>query len=309
MAGVASLVLTAAVYAAEDAFQRIPIHWMWWPAIGGVAIGLGGMLFPEALGVGYDTIRQLLQGDSPTRLILGILFVKSAIWAIALGSGTSGGVVAPLLMIGCALGGVESLMLPDFGNGFWPLVSMGAMLAGTMQIPFTALIFALELTHDFSSMFPLFIAVTAAYAFTTLVMKRSILTEKISRRGFHLSREYSTDPLEIVFVREVMRTKIAALSVDTSISELSAILQARNSSRQRLYPIMSGDGKLLGVATRNDLQDFPRSARRQQQADAGDMDQSRACQHIRRRTASGHCQPHGRKRLHEVARREPRGPG
>src|SRR6185436_16248788 len=142
---------------------------------------------------------------------LGILIVKSAIWALALGSGTSGGVLAPLLMIGGALGGIESMFFPYEGVGFWPLISMGAILGGTMRVPFTAVIFALELTHDFNAFLPLFIAVIVSYAFTVLVMKRSILTEKISRRGYHLSREYSIDPLEILFVREVMRTNVIAL--------------------------------------------------------------------------------------------------
>jgi H+/Cl- antiporter ClcA len=125
-AGALSALLTLGVYAAEDLFKRLPIHWMWWPAIGGVFVGLGGYIFPEALGVGYDTIGKLLQGNVPLSIFAGVLLVKSAIWMISLGSGTSGGVLAPLLMMGAALGGVESLFLPHFGLGFWPLVSMGA---------------------------------------------------------------------------------------------------------------------------------------------------------------------------------------
>ena len=108
LAGALSALLTAAVYAAEDAFQHLPIHWMWWPAIGGLVVGLGGLIFPQALGVGYDTIGALLQGDVPQRVILGVLLVKSVIWAVSLGSGTSGGVLAPLLMMGGALGGLEA---------------------------------------------------------------------------------------------------------------------------------------------------------------------------------------------------------
>jgi chloride channel protein, CIC family len=142
----------------------------------------------------------------PARVIIGILIVKAAIWSVALGSGTSGGVLAPLLMMGGALGGVEAWLLPDLGAGFWPLVSMGAILGGTMRAPLTGVIFALELTHDINMLLPLLIAVSMAHAFTVLVLKRSILTEKIARRGYHLSREYAIDPLEILFVREVMRT-------------------------------------------------------------------------------------------------------
>src|SRR6185436_4032452 len=140
------------------------------------------------------------------RVILGILLVKSTIWALSLGSGTSGGVLAPLLMMGGALGGVEAGFLPNLGPGFWPLVSMGAILGGTMRAPFTGIVFALELTHDLNMMLPLMVAVTIAHTFTVLTLRRSILTEKVSRRGFHLTREYSIDPLEILFVREVVRT-------------------------------------------------------------------------------------------------------
>src|SRR5205814_7800460 len=115
------------------------------------------LIFPQALGVGYETIGDLIQGAVPGRIIVGVLIVKSAIWALSLGSGTSGGVLAPLLMIGGALGGVESMFFPNEGIGFWPLVSMGAILGGTMRVPFTAVIFALELTHDLNAFLPLFI--------------------------------------------------------------------------------------------------------------------------------------------------------
>jgi H+/Cl- antiporter ClcA len=199
LAGCLSSVLTLGVYAAEDSFLKLPVHWKWWPAIGGLAVGLGGLIFPQALGVGYDTIRSLLQGDATMGVLAGVLMVKSAIWVISLGSGTSGGVLAPLLMMGAAMGGVEATFLPNEGAGFWPLVSMGAILAGTMRAPFTAILFALELTHDINVLLPLLVAAMLAHATTVLLLKRSILTEKVARRGFHLSREYATDPLEILF--------------------------------------------------------------------------------------------------------------
>ncbi len=207
-AGALSYVLTRAVYASEDAFERLPIHWMWWPALGGLAIGIGGLLFPQALGVGYDVIGDLLQHPASTPELAGVLLVKSSIWAIALGSGTSGGVLAPLLMMGGALGGLEATVLPDLGVGFWPLVSMAAILGGTMRSPFTGVTFALELTHDVNMILPLLAAVTIAHGFTVLTLRRSILTEKVARRGFHLSREYEVDPLEIIFVREAMSTDV-----------------------------------------------------------------------------------------------------
>src|SRR5215472_8876002 len=239
LAGALSALLTMAVYAAEDAFKRLPIHWMWWPAIGGLVIGIGGFIFPQALGVGYDTIHNLLQGNVSANIILGILLVKSIIWAFSLGSGTSGGVLAPLLMIGGALGGLETMVLPHEGLGFWPLISMAAILGGTMRSPFTGVIFTLELTHDTNSLLPLLIACTVAYGFTVLTMRRSILTEKVSRRGYHLTREYATDPLEILFVRDVMRTTVVALSADMQGKELAQSLKKANDQHgQHLYPVL-----------------------------------------------------------------------
>src|SRR6202035_832892 len=169
LAGVLSALLTVSVYAAEDLFLHLPIHWMWWPAIGGLTIGLGGLIFPQALGVGYDTIGALLQGDVPRNMILGILLVKSVIWAVSLGSGTSGGVLAPLLMMGGALGGIEAMFLPHQGVGFWPLISMGAILGGTMRSPFTGIVFAIELTHDFNALLPLLVANVLAYTVSVLL--------------------------------------------------------------------------------------------------------------------------------------------
>ena len=258
LAGALAALLTIAVYASEDAFHFLPIHWMWWPAIGGLVIGLGGLFFPQALGVGYDTIGRLLQGNASTDLILGVLIVKAIIWSVSLGSGTSGGVLAPLLMIGGALGGLEATFLPNEGAGFWVLISMAAVLGGTMRSPFTAIIFALELTHDLNALLPLLLAVIIAHGFTVLVMRRSILTEKVSRRGYHLSREYAVDPLEIFFVREVMRTQVVALSETITLTELAQTLHtAHDQNRmQRLYPILDKEQRLLGVMTRKALQEL-----------------------------------------------------
>lgn len=256
LAGGLSALLTVFVYAAEDFFQRLPIHWMWWPAIGGLVIGIGGLIFPQALGVGYDTIRALLQGNVATGIILGVLLVKSVIWAVSLGSGTSGGVLAPLLMMGGALGGLEAMMLPHEGLGFWPLISMGAILGGTMRSPFTGVVFALELTHDVNVLLPLLVAVTIAHGFTTLTLRRSILTEKVSRRGYHLSREYAIDPLEILFVREVARNNIVALPAGSAPEELKIKWDTTDSRGQYLYPVVDDAHQLLGVVTRRDLRAF-----------------------------------------------------
>jgi chloride channel protein, CIC family len=226
---------------------------MWWPAIGGLVIGLGGLVFPQALGVGYDTIGALLQGEVPRNVILGILLVKSIIWAVSLGSGTSGGVLAPLLMIGGALGGLEAGMLPAEGAGFWPLVSMGAILGGTMRSPLTGVVFAVELTHDVNMLLPLLLATVIAHAFTVLTLRRSILTEKVSRRGYHLSREYAVDPLEIIFVREAMRTSLVALPAGAALAELEQSLHSDRGRGQRLYPVVDEQNRVVGVVTRSNL--------------------------------------------------------
>jgi len=262
LAGALSALLTGAVYASEDAFSHLPIHWMWWPAIGGLTIGIGGFFFPQALGVGYDVIGGLLQGDMPTRIIVGVLVVKSAIWAISLGSGTSGGVLAPLLMIGGALGGLEARLLPWEGAGFWPLVSMGAILGGTMRSPLTGVVFVLELTHDVNVMLPLLLAVTIAHGFTVLALRRSILTEKVARRGFHLSREYAIDPLEIIFAREVVRTSFVALAADASSDVVAAALGGGKTERQRqrLFPVVDAGRRLVGVVTRSGLRQWLNAA-------------------------------------------------
>ena len=235
------------------------MHWMWWPVIGGLVIGLGGLIFPQALGVGYDTIGALLQGDVPRRIIIGILLVKSVIWAVSLGSGTSGGVLAPLLMMGGALGGLEAGFLPHAGAGFWPLVSMGAILGGTMRSPFTGVIFALELTHDVNMLLPLLLAVTIAHAFTVLTLRRSILTEKVARRGYHLSREYAVDPLEILFVREVMRSNIVALPAGAIRQDLACSFHTDHGHRQLLYPVVDQHQRLVGVIPRRRLREVVES--------------------------------------------------
>jgi H+/Cl- antiporter ClcA len=252
-AGLLSAVLTTMVYWSEDAFAKLPIHWMWWPPIGGVVVGLGGWLFPTALGVGYQTISGLLQGRETVAVLGGILIVKSVIWAVSLGSGTSGGVLAPLLMMGGALGGLEAAVFPREGAGFWALVSMAAVLGGTMRAPFTAVVFGLELTHDLDALVPMLLAVVVAHAFTVLTLPRSILTEKVSRRGYHLSREYTVDPLEILLVRDVMGLGARSLTVPATLGAVTRALDKAHRS-QRLFPLVDDAGALVGVRSRTELE-------------------------------------------------------
>jgi H+/Cl- antiporter ClcA len=244
--GLLAVGATFAVYFAEDAFHRLPMHWMWWPAIGGLVIGLGGLVEPRALGVGYDVIDQLLTGRAALSLILGILIVKTLIWSLSLGSGTSGGVLAPVFMIGGALGALEGHLLPAVFPGFWALMGLAAVVGGVMRSPLTGVVFSLELTHAWPVVLPLLIAATTAYGVSALVLKRSVLTEKIARRGLHLTREYSTDPLETFFVREVMATSFVSLRPDTPASSYPP--------QQRLFPVLDSDDHLTGVVTRSALE-------------------------------------------------------
>ncbi|MBB5056161.1 H+/Cl- antiporter ClcA [Granulicella aggregans] len=202
------------MYAFEDLFERLPIHWMWWPAIGGVGIGVGGLFFPRGLGVGYDNIADLLRGNAPLGLIGGILLAKSLMWAFSLGSGTSGGVLAPLLMIGGAVGALAGHLIhaPVESQALWALIGMGSMLAGSLGVPLTAILFCLEVTHCLPALLPLTVACIASYLVTSLIMPRSILTEKLSRRGYHLTREYGVDPLELVLVRDVVSAPAQGVS-------------------------------------------------------------------------------------------------
>jgi CIC family chloride channel protein len=172
---------------------------------------------------------------------------------VSLGSGTSGGVLAPLLMMGGALGGLEAMFLPNEGAGFWPLISMGAILGGTMRSPFTSIIFAFELTHDANVFLPLLVGSVIAHAFTVLTLKRSILTEKVARRGFHLTREYAVDPLELLYVREVMRIRIAALPAADSVRDVLHSLNTKHRQSQRLLPVVDTNGLLVGVITHGEI--------------------------------------------------------
>jgi CBS domain-containing protein len=161
-------------------------------------------------------------------------------------------------MMGGALGGVEAWVLPNEGAGFWPLVSMGAILGGTMRSPLTGIVFALELTHDVNMMLPLLLAVTIAHGFTVLTLRRSILTEKISRRGFHMSREYEIDPLEIIFAREAARTGVVALPAEATRDQVAAAMGGArhhhpslgSAHEQRLFPVVDTGRRLVGVITR-----------------------------------------------------------
>lgn len=255
VAGLASGLLTSMVYAAEDLFSHIKIHWMWWPAIGGLFVGIGGYFEPRALGVGYEVIHGLLSGNIVGTALIGILIGKSLIWCLSLGSGTSGGVLAPLLMMGGALGAAEAGIIPIGDAGLWALISMAALMGGTMRSPFTAILFAVELTRDFNTLPALLVATIASQAVTVLIMKRSILTEKVARRGHHLTREYTVDPFEIHRVSEVMLTKFQPIPATMTVAELAERRRKDGGAliRHQGAPIVDEKGKLVGIITQSDV--------------------------------------------------------
>jgi chloride channel protein, CIC family len=251
--GLLAIAATGLVYASEDAFARLRVHWMWWPAIGGLIIGIGGLIQPRTLGVGYDVIDELLTGRAGMSLIVGILVVKTLIWGLSLGSGTSGGVLAPVFMIGGALGALEAHVLPGVTPGFWALIGLSAVVGGVMRSPLTGVVFPLELTHAWPLLTALLVAAVAAYTVSALLLKRSVLTEKVARRGLHLSREYAVDPLEVLLVDEVMHPTPIVAGADESLGELSARADLR---RQWLYPVVDEPGDLVGVIPRRQLMEL-----------------------------------------------------
>lgn len=252
--GALSWVMTTAVYGAEDLFKRLPIHWAWWPAIGGVVIGLGGLIEPRALGVGYNTIEDALSGHLALETLAAVLIVKTVIWSIGLGSGTSGGVVAPILIVGSAMGGLMAPLLPGGSSGTWALIGMAAAFSGVTRSPLTAIVFGFELTHDVGSLLPLLAACALAHLISTLLLKRSILTEKVARRGFHVSREYAVEPLEALYVREAMLTDLLTVTPHQSVAELNTLVANHPVyRRQRFYPVVTDDGDIQGILPSTEL--------------------------------------------------------
>ncbi|HEX4153830.1 MAG TPA: chloride channel protein [Steroidobacteraceae bacterium] len=246
--GALSALMTLLLYRIEDFFGHLPIHWMWWPVLGGLAVGIGGLIAPRALGVGYDVIGDLLAHHLALSAALSLLCVKLLIWAIALGSGTSGGVLAPLLMIGAGLGSVLGVWLPGGNPQLWALVCMAAILSGTMRAPLTAVVFAFELTHDANAFLPTLLSAAIAYGFTVRFMPRSILTEKIARRGRHVFREYSVDPLERCFVADVMSREV--VSIPSTLSAHAALqIYFGTAQRHRAYPVVT-DQRVVGIVDR-----------------------------------------------------------
>ncbi|HKR47136.1 MAG TPA: chloride channel protein [Paraburkholderia sp.] len=248
VAGALSWGLSTWLYKVEDLFGKLPIHWMWWPALGAIAVGIGGYFQPRTLGVGYDVIGDLLHNHLAMQAVIGIVVVKAIIWVIALASGTSGGVLAPLLMMGAGVGALAGPYMPGHEPAVWPLIFMAAALGGMMRAPVMAAVFAFELTGDANALLPLLASAAVAYGFTVLLMRRSILTEKIARRGYHIYREYSIDPLERHYVDEVMTKGVQSIEARTTVAD---VLRTHFGAQQkfRAFPVVD-NGVLVGMADR-----------------------------------------------------------
>jgi CBS domain-containing protein len=248
VAGLFAASLSVALYRIEDGFHRLPVHWMWWPALGAVVVGLGGLIDPRVLGAGYSNIQDLLDGNLLWQAALMLLVVKAVVWLTALGSGTSGGVLAPLLIIGGALGALAGQWLPG-GAGMWALLGMAAVMSAAMRAPLTAAIFAVELTGRFDLLPATAAAAVAAYALAVLVLKRSILTEKISRRGRHILQEYTVDPLALSQAGEIMTKDPETLAENMAVADAIRFFET---AKHRSYPVIDDKGRPIAIASRSD---------------------------------------------------------
>lgn len=247
--GFQSVAISKVLYWTEDLFHHLPVHWMWWPAIGAIFVGIGGFIDPLVLGAGYSNIQGLLDGSFALKAALSLLLLKATVWLIALGSGTSGGVLAPLLILGGAAGYLLGHFLPGV-IGVWTLLGMAGIMSGAMRAPLTGSLFACELTGHFDAM-PLTIAsAAAAYAVSVLMMRRSILTEKISRRGRHVLQEYSVDALSFLQASQIMTTPAQTLPGEMPIAEAKQFIS--NNAKHRSYPVINSDEQLIGLASRSD---------------------------------------------------------
>lgn len=253
--GFLSLAITKAVYLIEDAFEHLPVHWMWWPAIGGLAVGVIGYFAPRTLGVGYENISDLLSGNAPMQLILALAVWKLLSWGIALGSGTSGGTLAPMLTIGgavgCLLGMVAQHLLPTIGIvlPLAVLVGMSALFAGASRALLTSVAFALETTGRIEALLPLLGACAASYLVSYFLMSNTIMTEKIARRGIRTPDSYEPDILEQLSVEQVMDRRIAVVPGRTKTKELLSVLDP---SAEYLF-ITDAEDSFLGTVRILDL--------------------------------------------------------
>ncbi len=258
--GVAAVAITRAVYAVEDAFERLPLHWMWWPAIGALAVGVIGWWQPRTLGVGYDNITDALAGGGLGDALWLLGAAKLLSWTVALGSGTSGGTLAPLMTVGACLGATLghalALAFPQLGlsPGLAALVGMAAIFAGASRALFMSVVFALESTWQLPGLLPLLLGCGTAWLVSGLSMRQTIMTEKIARRGVRVPSAYQADPFAQARVADFASSRPVALAADDRVARVRAWLDTdAPGSRHQGYPVVDDAGRVLGVLTRKDL--------------------------------------------------------
>jgi H+/Cl- antiporter ClcA len=257
VAGLASVLVTKAVYAVEDLFARLPIHWMWWPAIGAIPVGVIGIYVPKTMGVGYDNIEQMVSGDLTGAALAILCGAKLVSWLFSLGSGTSGGTLAPLFTIGGGVGGtVAALLHVDVRVG--ALVGMAAMFAGASRALLASVVFAFETTRQPLGLLPLLGGCGAAYLVSCGLMKHSIMTEKIARRGLRVPSEYSADWLEQVLVRDIALRPVVSLKATLTVAEARTFIEM--TADHHGYPVLDDRDEVIGVITRRDLRGAPADA-------------------------------------------------
>lgn len=267
--GLASVFATKAVYAIEDGFEKLPFHWMWWPALGAVVVGVVGYFSPRTLGVGYTNIEDIISGRFVGTTMLFFCLMKFISWSIALGSGTSGGTLAPLFTIGgglgSAVGALAAWLLPSIGVDvrIAALVGMAAIFAGASRALLASVVFAFETTRQPFGLLPLLGGCAAAYLVSSLVMRHSIMTEKIARRGGRVLTEYSVDTLAQTLVKDYGLRPVVTLNAEDMLEAVRAWLAsgAQGTSHQG-FPVVSPSGELVGVLTRRDLMDGSQPAGR-----------------------------------------------
>jgi CBS domain-containing protein len=260
--GVAAVVVTRAVYWIEDAFEHLPVHWMWWPAIGAVAVGVVGYFAPRTLGVGYNNISDLISGHLAVKAALFLCLMKFISWSIALGSGTSGGTLAPLFTlggaIGLALGAAAAHLFPHAGIDvrIAALVGMAAIFSGASRAMLASAVFAFETTLQPLGLLPLLGGCAASFLVSSLLMRHSIMTEKIARRGVRVPAEYAADFLDTVLVRDVASRAVVTLrGTDTMEAVRKWVASGEKGTSHQGFPVLDESGWLVGVVTRRDLLD------------------------------------------------------
>jgi CIC family chloride channel protein len=257
--GLLAAIVTKAVYFVEDAFEKLPVHWMWWPMIGGLVVGIVGYFAPRTMGVGYDNITALLSGQTAMSIVACLCFLKFLSWSVALGSGTSGGTLAPLLTIGGACGvflGTAALyFFPNSGVTITlaALVGMSAMFAGASRALLTSIIFAIETTQQANALLPLLAACVASYIVSYLLMKNTIMTEKISRRGVATPHIYEPDILNNIKVKQVLQNQTVIISNTNTIAEVRGWLMKEKRQQQNFYVVADNEGIFKGVVSSSNL--------------------------------------------------------